>query len=149
MWNLQSRSSRVDPHPRRAVVVYHYSGLPGDAKELLAKYYDAMFYIANWGTTRLMFRFPKSLIDIKKMEPYCVEHYITCETIGDYVVLDMSWDDEEWYGDWVEGEGYCERRSPHYPVLIAMTGCCAWDKEKRRICLCFFSAICWQVKIQN
>jgi hypothetical protein len=102
---VSNLSSRVEPHPRRAVFVYHYSDLPTNAKDLLAKYYDAMFYIANWGTTRLLFRFPNTLINIKQLEPYCVEDTITCETIGDYVVLDMSWDDEEWHGDWVEGEG--------------------------------------------
>ena len=105
---VSNLSSRVDPHPRRAVFVYHYTGLSADAKDLLAKYYDAMFYIANWGTTRLMFRFPKSLINVKQIEPYCVNHYVTSETIGDYVILDMRWDDEDWYGDWVEGEGYLD-----------------------------------------
>ena len=64
-----------------------------------------MFYIANWGTTRLMFRFPNTLINVKQIEPYCVEQYISCETIGDYVILDIRWDDEDWYGDWVGGEG--------------------------------------------
>ncbi|MBK9053924.1 MAG: hypothetical protein IPL78_24335 [Chloroflexi bacterium] len=75
-------SSRVDPHPRQAVFVYHYSDLPTNAKQLLAKYYDAMFYIANWGTTQLMFRFPQELVDVRQIEPYCVEDSITCETIG-------------------------------------------------------------------
>jgi len=42
---------------------------------------------------------------VRQIEPYCVDHYITCETIGDYVILDMRWDDEDWYGDGVEGEG--------------------------------------------
>ena len=102
---VSNLSSRVDPHPRRAVFVYHYTGLPADARELLAKYFDAMFYIANWGTTRLMFRFPPKLIDFRQIEPYCVEPYVTCETIGDYVILDMRWDDQEGYGGWVEGEG--------------------------------------------
>jgi hypothetical protein len=105
---VSNLSSRVEPHPRRAVFVYHYSDLRTSAKKLLASYYDAMFYIANWGTTRLMFRFPQHLIDIEQIELYCVENYITCETINDYVVLDMRWDDEEWYGDWVEGEGYLD-----------------------------------------
>jgi len=35
------------------VFVYHYSDLRTSAKELLTKYFDALFYIANWGTTRL------------------------------------------------------------------------------------------------
>jgi hypothetical protein len=105
---VSSLSSRVEPHPRQAVFVYHYSDLRTDPKELLTKYYDAMFYIANWGTTRLMFRFPKKLVDVKKIEPYCVEEYITCESTGDYVILDMRWDEEEGYYDWVEGEGYLD-----------------------------------------
>lgn len=70
--SVSKLSSRVEPHPRRAVFVYHYSDLRANAKELLAKYYDAMFYIANWGTTRLLFRFPRHLIDVKQLEPYCV-----------------------------------------------------------------------------
>jgi hypothetical protein len=101
-------SSRVEPHPRRAVFVYHYSDLRANAKELLARYYDAMFYIANWGTTRLMFRFPRQLIDLKQIEPYCVEDYITCEVIGDYVVLAIEWRDEDGRYGWVDGEGYLD-----------------------------------------
>lgn len=106
---VSNLSRRVEPHPRRAVFVYHYTGLPVDEKDLLVKYYDAMFYIANWGTTRLMFRFPSTLINVEQIEPYCVEQYLNCETIDDYVILDMSWDDENWYGDWVEGEGSLDR----------------------------------------
>jgi len=101
-------SSRVEPHPRRAVFVYHYSDLRANAKELLAKYYDAMFYIANWGTTRLLFRFPRHLIDLKQLEPYCVEDYITCEIINDYAVLEMCWDTEDGLYGWVDGEGYLD-----------------------------------------
>jgi hypothetical protein len=105
---VSSLSSRVEPHPRRAIFVYHYSDLRTDPKALLIKYYDAMFYIANWGTTRLMFRFPKNLADVKKIEPYCVEEYITCESTGEYVILDMHWDEEGGYYGWIEGEGYLD-----------------------------------------
>jgi hypothetical protein len=98
-------SSRVDPHPRRAIFVYHWTGFPGNPKKILADYYDAMYYVANWGSTRLMFRFPKSLIDTRQIEPYCLDDSITCETSGEYVILDMFQADEEGYSDWVEGEG--------------------------------------------
>ena len=33
-------SSRVDPHPRQAVFVYHWSGFPGNSREILARYYQ-------------------------------------------------------------------------------------------------------------
>lgn len=33
-------SSRVEPHPRQAVFVYHWSGFPGNSREILARYYE-------------------------------------------------------------------------------------------------------------
>ena len=52
-------SSRVDLSPSHAIFVYNYSDLPARAEDLLARYFDAMFYIANWGSCQLMFRFPE------------------------------------------------------------------------------------------
>jgi hypothetical protein len=40
-------SSRVHPHPRQAVFVYHWSNFPADPAKILVKYYDAMLYMAN------------------------------------------------------------------------------------------------------
>jgi hypothetical protein len=34
-------SSRVDPHPWRAVFTYSYSDFPADPEKILAQYYDA------------------------------------------------------------------------------------------------------------
>jgi hypothetical protein len=104
-------SSRVDPHPRRALFIYHYSDFPGRAKDVLAKYYDAMFYIANWGSVRLAFRLPKSLVDVQDIEPYCIEDAVTIEEVGDYVVVHMEVNDEEGFG-WTEGEGYLDSLLP-------------------------------------
>ena len=63
-------SSRVDPHPRRAAFVYHWSDFPRRAVDVLAQYYDAMVYVANWGTRQLVFRFPKALIDPAQIEAF-------------------------------------------------------------------------------
>ncbi|MCP5097412.1 MAG: hypothetical protein GY943_17850, partial [Chloroflexi bacterium] len=73
-------SSRVDPHPTRAVFNYSYSDFPGSAEDVLAKYYDVLFYIANWGSVQLAFRFPKGLIDVDAIRPYCVDDHLTCDT---------------------------------------------------------------------
>ena len=35
----------------------------------LEKYFDVMFYIANWGTWQLMFRFPKQLVNLEWFRP--------------------------------------------------------------------------------
>lgn len=105
-------SSRVDPHPRRAVFTYHWSDFPGRPREVLARYYDAMLYMANWGSRRLMFRFPRALVHPDQMEQYHVgttdyaSDAITVSTVGEYVVLDMQAREEG--GEWIEGEGWLD-----------------------------------------
>ena len=69
-------SSRVQLSSTRAIFTYSYGDFRGDPKELLVQYFDAMFYMANWGTLQLMFRFPKALIDVERMQKYCVEYQI-------------------------------------------------------------------------
>ena len=102
-------SSRVDPHPRQAVFVYNWSNLPGDPAEILTQYYDAMLYMANWGSRRLMFRFPRSVLDLEGVRAYClppiIEEYLSCSTVGEYAILDIQFHDEEGH-DWVEGMGW-------------------------------------------
>lgn len=112
---VASLSSRVSPHPRRAVFLYHYSGFRGNPEQVLAQYYDAMFYLANWGSRHLLFRFPAALVDAAAMAQYSVEstscypsEAITVETVGEYVVLGIRLDEEEGFG-WVEGEGWLDR----------------------------------------
>ena len=102
-------SSRVEPHPRRATFVYHWSDFHGDPAKILTQYYDAMLYMANWGSRRLMFRFPISALDLEGVRAYCqppiIEDYISCSTVGEYATLDIQFHDEE--GDaWIEGEGW-------------------------------------------
>ena len=104
-------SSRIDPHPRRAVFIYHWSGFPGQPEEVLARYYDAMLYMANWGSRRLMFRFPKALVNLDQLEQYRVQTVdyasdaIAVSTVGEHVVLDIQAEEEEG-GEWIEGEGW-------------------------------------------
>jgi len=103
-------SSRVHPHPRQAVFVYHWSDLPGRARDILIKYYDAMLYMANWGSRQLMFRFPRAVLDMKGVMAYCqpliVQDYMSFSPEGRYVVLNIEFHDEEGRGDWAEGEGW-------------------------------------------
>ena len=110
-------SSRVDPHPRRAVFTYSWSDFPASAQDILARYYDAMLYMANWGSTQLMFRFPKGLVNVGRMRQYQVKALeysssaVTISTAGEYAVLDIQFHDEEG-GDWIEGEGWLDALVP-------------------------------------
>jgi hypothetical protein len=97
-------SSHIDVSSSRATVTYQWGDFKHDPKQVLVKYFDAHLYLANWGSQRLMFRFPKGLLDAQSVSAYCIEDFITLETLGGYEVLDLRLDEEEGVG-WLEGEG--------------------------------------------
>jgi hypothetical protein len=107
-------SSRVGPHPRRAVFVYNYSDFPAYALKVLAQYYDAMFYLANWGSCQLAFRFPSASVDVGAMRRYAVvttdapSEAVAISAMDDDVIVSLRVDDEEGFG-WVEGEGWLDQ----------------------------------------
>ncbi len=109
-------SSRVDLSPQHAKFVYNYSDLPARAEELLAKYFDAMFYIANWGSCQLIFRFPRQAVDLAEMRTYCqpmiIEEFLSISVQGDYVILNMQWHEEAPDWGWIEGENWLPRLLP-------------------------------------
>lgn len=96
-------SSHIEVSSSRAVVTYHWSDFRHDPKQVLLKYFDAYFYLANWGSLRLMFRFPKGLLEEADILPYCIDELITFDTIGKYQVLDLDFGPEEGEG-WMEAE---------------------------------------------
>jgi hypothetical protein len=102
---IGSWSSRTRPTASQAIFTYSYSDFPKSPSKVLEKYFDAMLYMANWGSKRLMFRFPAAVIDIESIRPYSFPDTITITTTGDYVILDINIDDEgEDY--WIEGTGW-------------------------------------------
>lgn len=101
---IRKLSSRVALTPTQAVFTYQFGDFRGKPEQVLEQYFDAMLYLANWGTRRLMFRFPKSLIDLKAVQPYEVEDIIEFRETGKQIVLDMQFH-EEGVMFWVEGEG--------------------------------------------
>ncbi len=106
-------SSRVDLSPTHAIFVYNYSDFPSSAETLLAQYFDAMLYMTNWGSYQLMFRFPKSVIDLKQVEvffqPAFVEEFMSFRAHGAHLVLNIEWLENEAEWGWAEGKGWLPR----------------------------------------
>lgn len=102
---ISQLSSRVKPTATSASFTYSYGNFRGDPKQVLARYFDIMYYIANWGTQQLMFRFPTSLINREAIELYCIDDYISLSFAGDWAILDWEFSQEEGFNDWIEGEG--------------------------------------------
>ena len=83
-------SSRVHLTATSASFVYNYSDLPASPEKVLEQYFDAMLYISNWGSRRLMFRFPIELLQVDAIKPYCVPFATTVMTTDKYALLDIS-----------------------------------------------------------
>ena len=88
-------SSRTHPTSTMAIFIYNYGDFPKDEKRVVEQYFDAMFYIANWGTKRLIFKFPKELMNIDSIKPYCTPEEISISESGKNLLLDFYFSDEE------------------------------------------------------
>jgi hypothetical protein len=100
---IDSLSSHIEVSSSRAVVTYHWSDFRHDPKQVLLDYFDAYFYLANWGTLRLMFRFPKGFIDEEAITPYLLKEFISFERVAEYRLLDLEFNLD--YGEgWMEAE---------------------------------------------
>ena len=53
-------------------------------------YYDAMLYLANWGTRRLLLRFPRLDVDAETLAEYAVEDMIGIRSRDEALLLDCQ-----------------------------------------------------------
>jgi hypothetical protein len=109
---VRTLSSRVQPTPSQATFTYSYSSFPGDPLKLLAKHYDMMLYLANWGSKQLAFRFPKAALDMQALQPYVFGvDEIEQTTVGQYVIINIEFNEEEGMG-WIDDEGQIASFAP-------------------------------------
>ena len=87
-------SSHIDVTASSAVVTYNWGNFKHDPREVVARYFDALLYTANWGTRRLIFRFPTTVLEPAKIEPYCVDGYVSLNAAGRYWLLEIELEEE-------------------------------------------------------
>ncbi len=105
---LRTLSSRGYLTATSASFEYNYGDFRGNEDEILEEYFDALLYITNWGVRRLVFRFPKALINLETVKLYTLPEVVMLRTTDNYVLIDIYVDKEE--GEWVEtGEGWLSR----------------------------------------
>lgn len=115
--DIRELSSRVQLTPNQAIFLYNYGDFRGDPKKVLTEYFDMMFYIANWGTWRLMFRFPKAIVNLEWFQPYELRNTVTTSITPQYIILDIQINEEEGIG-WVNGEGWMPNLLPLRDELL-------------------------------
>lgn len=120
---LYSLSSRGYVTSHKARYIYNYSDLPADPNELIIEMFDFGFYMTNWGTRSLTFRLPVDLVDIDRMEEYCLldEIQLFHTDSDEYLLLTLSFHDED-YSAWLEDDGcaeYCSELAELYRELLS------------------------------
>ena len=68
---LRQLSTRAEITATRFTNEYHWGSFRGDPNQMMAAYFDAFLYLANWGTRHLMFRIPRTALDTEYAEQYC------------------------------------------------------------------------------
>ncbi len=114
---ISKLSSRGQVSPTQAIFLYNYGDFRGDPEAVLTQYFDMMFYIANWGTWRVMFRFPKAIANVDGFRPYEIDSAIDVTKTPEYLVLDITISDEG--GGWADGEGWLSRLLPLRDELLS------------------------------
>ncbi len=110
---IKALSSRAQVTPTQATFLYNYGDFRGKPEKVLTQHFDMMFYIANWGTWRLMFRFPKAIVDPKWFHPYDLPpDAITITETAEHIVLDIQIREEDGLPGWIAGEGWLSQFLP-------------------------------------
>jgi hypothetical protein len=106
MAELRAISTRAEITPTRFWNEYEWGDLKADPLRLLARYFDAHLYFANWGTHRLALRLPRDRVDERVLRQYVPRHgpaelTRSSTKAGAHLILDLvseSGDpDEEWW----------------------------------------------------
>jgi len=112
---ISSWSSRTEASSRSASFTYHYGNFPKNEEKVLIQYFDAFLYMANWGTRRLMFKFPPSLIDIERLEAYDTtegdgyhEFDLKMYLKSGFFVVDMYYSPDDGGDGWLEDDPLLE-----------------------------------------
>jgi hypothetical protein len=91
---VRSLSTRARITAASFVNEYHWGNFRGDPNRMMERYYDAHLYLANWGTHRIMLRFPRGLLDIDVAEDYSVGDQVSSWTTDQFLVLDLTSEDD-------------------------------------------------------
>lgn len=106
---VNSWSSRSNASSHRATFNYSYGDFGKKPLDCVARYFDAMFYTANWGTRHLIFRFPKKMVDYDALQAFQIDAgRVTGYTTGieitrrdDYVLVEFEYCDDD-SSEWID-----------------------------------------------
>jgi hypothetical protein len=96
---LRQLSTRAEITATRFTNEYHWGDFRGDPEKMVASYFDAFLYLANWGTRHLMFRVPRATLDTEYAAQYCYTDAASLIETDDHVIISLYADrepDDSW-----------------------------------------------------
>lgn len=91
---------------------YEWGNFKGDPARLMENWFDLHLYLANWGSRRLMLRWPARLVDRPRLDAFLGEvDYATIRSAGKNLILDINIDEVE-SEDWDDGSGWLAALAP-------------------------------------
>ena len=102
---LRAVSTRARITSSSFVNEYQWGDLKGDPRVWVERYFDAHLYLSNWGTRRLLLRWPRKTQAAEVAARYCVGDSARSWTTRTHLVVDLRSDDENGDGEWSDPEG--------------------------------------------
>ena len=98
MQALRDLSSRAQITPTSLINEYNWGDFKGDPLKLVAEYFDAFLYVANWGTHEFMLKLPLRLTNFELAKQYCYGDNVTAYKKGENLIFQFisETDDHEW-----------------------------------------------------
>jgi hypothetical protein len=91
---------------------YEWGGFKGDPAKLMENWFDLHLYLANWGSRRLMIRWPLHLVDRNPLDAFLGEvDGAELRRAGQNLILDTAVDEVE-AEDWDDGSGWLAALAP-------------------------------------
>ncbi len=100
---------------------YEWGDLKGDPDDFMDRWFDVHVYLANWGTRRLMLRFPKRLVERTTLAGLIADvEEASLRESGETLILDVTVNPEEPDDEWLDdGSGRIEELSPLRADILA------------------------------
>jgi hypothetical protein len=96
MSELRAISTRAEITPTSFINEYQWGNLKANPLDLMKKYFDAHVYVANWGTFRLMLKFPRDLVDVDAARDYCNDETVFVHIHRERVIFTFEANDEHY-----------------------------------------------------
>ena len=84
---------------------YEWGDLKADPLKLLATYFDAFVYVANWGTREFHLRLPQELVNAKQLKAMLPGKSVQLRSAGQFVTISFE-SEREPDDDWDDGTGW-------------------------------------------